>query len=309
MRAETAAMIMMSNSQPDLEDITIHENGVYESVDHDGFKTVTVDVAGGLTLDYILTHGHPLLSTPAQIAEGTELEETLADYSVNFYILEWVDEIGYITNIAGSIGDTPMEVRDNFVGSKYIHYKLFNVFYANGEPLWAQELYVTDGNRESESYSYYTWGTPISEYAKPSSDRHFTDWDYQIYISGETKYDFQTLISGIFTATFNISSMSSGYIQIGMKTTGSSSSYAQFPRTQTYYYYEFDYTADPPYKLIRTNTSQGYFNVSFNIRFPYDNTYSYAIYDRISDLSKQELDQIIMGISMQIYKYYIDSRN
>lgn len=43
MKAETAAMIMMSGSA-DLEDITITENGEYESVDHDGFKTVTVEV-------------------------------------------------------------------------------------------------------------------------------------------------------------------------------------------------------------------------------------------------------------------------
>lgn len=43
MRAETAAMIMMSGSA-DLEDITITENGEYESVDHDGFDVVTVEV-------------------------------------------------------------------------------------------------------------------------------------------------------------------------------------------------------------------------------------------------------------------------
>jgi hypothetical protein len=43
MRAETAAMIMMSGSA-DLEDITINENGEYESVDHDGFGVVTVEV-------------------------------------------------------------------------------------------------------------------------------------------------------------------------------------------------------------------------------------------------------------------------
>jgi hypothetical protein len=43
MKAETAAMIMMSGSA-DLEDITITENGEYESVDHDGFDVVTVEV-------------------------------------------------------------------------------------------------------------------------------------------------------------------------------------------------------------------------------------------------------------------------
>lgn len=265
--------------------------------------------SGGLTLEYILAHGYPLLSAPAQIAEGTVLEETLADYSVNFYILEWVDEIGYITNIAGHIDGSPVEVRDSFVSTKYKHYKLFNVYYVNGEPLWAQELYSFNLLRETENYSYQTWGTPISEYSKESADRHFTDWDYQIYISSETKYDFQTLISGIFTATFNISNMSSGYISIGLKNTGSSSSSAQFPRIQTYYIYEFDYTADPPYKLIRTNTSQGYFDESLDIRFPFYNTYNFSVYERISDLTKRELDQIIMNISMQIYKYYRDSRN
>jgi len=43
MTATQAAMIMMSGSA-DLEDITINENGEYKSVDHDGFKTVTVEV-------------------------------------------------------------------------------------------------------------------------------------------------------------------------------------------------------------------------------------------------------------------------
>lgn len=43
MKAETAAMIMMSGSA-DLEDITITKNGEYESVDHDGFDVVTVEV-------------------------------------------------------------------------------------------------------------------------------------------------------------------------------------------------------------------------------------------------------------------------
>lgn len=45
MKAETAALIMMSGKgKPDLEDITINENGEYESVDHDGFGVVTVEV-------------------------------------------------------------------------------------------------------------------------------------------------------------------------------------------------------------------------------------------------------------------------
>ena len=45
MKAETAAMIMMSGKgKPDLEDITITENDVYQSVDHDGFNIVTVEV-------------------------------------------------------------------------------------------------------------------------------------------------------------------------------------------------------------------------------------------------------------------------
>lgn len=43
MTATQAAMIMMSGSA-DLEDITIIENGEYESVDHDGFGVVTVEV-------------------------------------------------------------------------------------------------------------------------------------------------------------------------------------------------------------------------------------------------------------------------
>ena len=43
MTATQAAMIMMSGSA-DLEDITIAENGEYESVDHDGFGVVTVEV-------------------------------------------------------------------------------------------------------------------------------------------------------------------------------------------------------------------------------------------------------------------------
>lgn len=43
MTAETAAMIMMSGA-PDLEELEVTKNGVYESVDHDGFSKVTVDV-------------------------------------------------------------------------------------------------------------------------------------------------------------------------------------------------------------------------------------------------------------------------
>ena len=47
MTAETAAMIMMSGT-PDLEELDVTENGVYESVDHDGFSKVTVDVTPDL---------------------------------------------------------------------------------------------------------------------------------------------------------------------------------------------------------------------------------------------------------------------
>jgi len=46
LKAETAAMIMMSGT-PDLENITLAENGVYQSVDHDGFNIVTVDTPYG----------------------------------------------------------------------------------------------------------------------------------------------------------------------------------------------------------------------------------------------------------------------
>lgn len=46
LKAETAAMIMMSGT-PDLENITLTENGVYQSVDHDGFNIVTVDTPYG----------------------------------------------------------------------------------------------------------------------------------------------------------------------------------------------------------------------------------------------------------------------
>ena len=306
---EEALLGFGGDDDAELHDKEVTQNGIYLPSDDgwDGYSKVTVNVPPTpITLDYILNNGHALCAEPVQIAKDTELEQTLAGYSVNFYMLNVGDEIGYINHVYGNIGSEPKELKDSYISTNYNRYEIYNVFYLNGEPLWAQELYVTDGNRQEEDYSHYTWGTPLSEYAK--QERHFTDWDYIVLKSYESLLNTETLFSGIFEPTFNISYMSGGYIMIGLRKIGTTDFYAQFPRIQKYYSYEFDYTVDPPYKLQNIRTNEGTFNVSFYIRFPWDNTYSYAKYKRVSDLTKSELDEIIEDISARIYLYYQSTR-
>jgi hypothetical protein len=246
--------------------------------------------SGGLTLDYIISNGYALYAEPIQIAKDTVLESTLADYSVNLFMVRDGAQLAQVQNI----GSKTAGYKDTFARQTNYWYRTYAVYYVNGVPTWGQEVYIssTNAHRDVFNEEYYTWTGGASE----------GDFFYAVLPSSNQVIDLTYITSGVYEIAFNISNMSNGYIMLIPRKTGGS--YLDIPVNYTYYYYT-TYNDRAP-ELNRETHSTSTQNPSVSIKFPYVDTNYRESYDIITNgMSRDAVNDLIMSISAEIYQFYL----
>lgn len=302
---EEALLGFGSDDGSNLGEKTINSNGIYLPSDDnlDGYSKVTVNVSGGLTLDYILNNGHQLFQGAQPVAAGTELENDLADYSINIYFIDVEKVAGSVTQVTGSIGSSSREWRDDFVTSMYYPYRFFCVYYVNGSPVCAHEIY--SGNlRAVKEQTYYTWGMPFTP---GETEHHYTDWDYAILPSYEEELIMESGIgAGRYVPRPNTRYASSGYIQMYVKDYSYPSyDYPQFLfKTKRYSYDIPPAVAEPTLSnvTISTKTTSSTIGFYYPAIISFDTSFDFV---RRDGMSVDEMQQLFLDISGIIYRHYM----
>ena len=254
-----------------------------------------------ITLDYILTNGIPVFATPKNPADGTVLENTLSDYTINLYIVKHEESVSNISHIEWSISPNPTEYRDTYISNLSYPYQVYCVYYYDDEAVCAQEVGIYQSPpRGQKTYTNFKWGTPISEYFEPSP--HYTDWDYEICISSEWELatsEFSSNRYYFYVNTIN----TNGYIDLILKDTQyPTSSYAKFLYNQKTYTYLLD---PPPPVLTNVNITtfeeDTYIRVYFPGIFQYQNSYEFI---RKDGMTLAEQNDFLKEIAAKIHQYY-----
>ena len=303
---EEALLGFGGDDDAELHDKEVTQSGIYLPSDDgwDGYSKVTVNVPPTpITLDYILNNGHQLFQGAQPVAAGTELEDDLADYSINIYFIDVEKVAGSVYQVTGSIDSSPREWRDSFVQTMYYPYRFFCVHYVNGSPVCAHE--IDSGQlRSYKEQTCYTWGTPITA---GTPEQPYTDWDYAILPSYEEELIMESGIgTGRYVPNPNTRYGQGGYISIRVKDYAYPTyDYPVFLFKRTAYTYDIPPAVSEPTirdVTISTTTSPVGFNFYYPPTVSFNPSYDFV---RRAGMSVDEMQQLFLDISGIIYRHYM----